>query len=165
MYDQGLLSEEELGLFNPAYTGFLIYSSIREYVAFKVGGMHCSLPFIVLPIAMNKAVAHTLPSTYKSPIAAWVATNEGVLSDFPGMATSYNPIVRAGVRFILDRGAIALNEDGCFSLGEKSLTKAPALFSKSGDMAGALSAARMLGRWFAHAPSPETIFAQIGIRP
>jgi hypothetical protein len=165
MYDQAQLSEEELGLFNPAYTGFLLYSSVREYVIYKEGGMHCALPFIVIPIAMNKAVAHTLPSTYKTPIATWVAKNEGVLSDFPSMAKSYNPIVRAAIQFLLDRSVLELNDSGCFLLKEESLARAPTLFGKSSDMAGALSAARMLGRWFSHAPSPETIYAQIGIRP
>ena len=96
MYDRSLLSEEELSLFNPAFTGFLLYSSIGEFVNYKAHGMHCSLPFIVIPMAMNSTLAITLPGTYRSPIASWVSENEGVLSDFPDLAESYNPIVRAG---------------------------------------------------------------------
>ena len=68
MLSQSLYSEEELGLFNSAYTGFILYSSISEFVVFKQEGMHCALPFLLLPMSMNQLVSSQLPSTYKTPI-------------------------------------------------------------------------------------------------
>lgn len=165
MLDQSLYSEEELGLFNPAYTGFLLYSSITEFVDFKSEGMHCALAFVTVPMAMNQLIASNLPKTYKTPIASWVASNEGLLTDFSEHAESYNPIVRAAIIFLLERGLLSINDNGCFSLGENKLVKNPALFSKSIDMSTALRASRFLGKWFSHAPSTETIFAQLGLRP
>ena len=35
MLDQKRYSEEELGLFNPAYTGFILNASICQFVSFK----------------------------------------------------------------------------------------------------------------------------------
>ena len=165
MLDQSLYSEEELGLFNPAYTGFILHSSIREFVGFKPSGMHCALPFIIVPMAMNQLIASKLPSTFKTPIASWVASNEGLLSDFAQQAEAYNPIVRAATSFLLDRGLLSINDSGCFLIGNHELVKNPSLFSKSENMTGALRASRFLGKWFSHAPSTETIFAQLGIRP
>lgn len=165
MLDQSLYSEEELVLFNPAYTGFILYSSITEFVSFKPDGMHCALAFVTVPMAMNQLIASKLPTTYKTPIASWVSSNEGLLSDFSEQAESYNPIVCAAISFLLGRGLLSINESGCFLLGETNLVKNPALFNRSSDMSGALRASRLLGKWFSHAPSTETIFAQLGIRP
>jgi len=165
MLDQLLYSEEELGLFNPAYTGFILHSSISEFVGFKPDGMHCALTFITVPMAMNQLIASKLPTTYKTPIASWVASNEGLLSDFAEQVESYNPIVRAALNFLLDRKLLSMSDSGCFLLGENELVKNPALFSKSSSMSDALRASKFLGKWFSHAPSTETIFAQLGIRP
>jgi len=165
MLDQSCYSEEEFGLFNSAYTGFILYTSITEFVSFKPDGMHCALAFVTVPMAMNQLIASKLPTTYKTPIASWVTSNEGLLSDFAEQAESYNPIVRAAISFLLDRRLLAINDSGYFFLGENGLVKNPALFSKSSDMSSALSASRFLGKWFSHAPSTETIFAQLGIRP
>lgn len=165
MLDSSLYSEEELGLFNPAYTGFILYSSINEFVEFNSDGMHCALPFIIIPMAMNQLIAFNLPISYRTPIASWVASNEGLLSGFSEHAESYNTIVYASVCFLLERDLLSINDSGCFLLGKKKLVKNPSLFSKSSDMSGALHASRFLGRWFSHAPSTETIFAQLGIRP
>jgi len=165
MLDQAHYSEEEIGLFNPAYTGFILHSSIREFVGFKPNGMHCALSFVTIPMAMNQLIASKLPKTYKTPIASWVASSEGLLSDFAEQAESYNPIVRSAISFLLDRGLLSVNDSGYFLLGENELVKNPALFRKSSDMSGALSTSRFLGKWFSHAPSTETIFAQLGIRP
>jgi len=165
MLDQSLYSEEELRLFNPAYTGFILYSSITEFVGFKPGGMHCALAFIVIPMAMNQLISSKLPTTYKTPIASWVASNEGLLSDFSEQAESYNSIVRAAIGFLLERRLLSINDGGNFLLGENKLVKQPALFRKSSDMSDTLRASRLLGKWFSHAPSTETIFAQLGIRP
>ena len=165
MLDQKRYSEEELGLFNPAYTGFILNASICQFVSFKPYGMHCALSFVIVPMAMNKLITSKLPTTFKTPIASWVASNEGLLSDFAEQAESYNPIVRSAIIFLLDRGLLSINDSGCFILGENKLVKKPALFTKSGDMSSALRASRFLGKWFSHAPSTVTIFAQLGIRP
>tara|TARA_R110001606_G_scaffold288212_3_gene436365 strand:+ start:317 stop:814 length:498 start_codon:yes stop_codon:yes gene_type:complete len=165
MLNQALYSEEELGLFNSAYTGFILYSSISEFVVFKPEGIHCALPFILLPMSMNQLISSQLPSTYKTPIGSWVASNEGVLSSLHEQAESYHSIVRSSIRFLLDRNLISITDDGCFLLNAGELPKNPALFNKSRDMKGSLRSARFLGKWFSHAPSVETIFAQLGLRP
>lgn len=165
MFDSTLYSEEELDLYNPAYTGFILYSSVREFTAFKPEGMHCALAFVVIPMAMNQLTSSKLPKTFKTPIASWLASNEGVMSEFAKFAKSYTPIVRASISFLLDRELLSINDSGCFVLGSKELAKDPALFKKSENMSNTLRASRFLGKWFCHAPSTETIFAQLGIRP
>lgn len=165
MLRQSFYAEEELGLFNPAYVGFLLYSSIREFVSFKAEGAHCALPFIILPMAMNEAIASTFPATYRTPIASWVSSNEGVLSELVEQCKSYNPIVRAAISFLMDRHLLCINSKGYFVLEKNNMVKSSTLFRKSNNMSNALKASLFLGRWFSHAPSTEIIFIQLGIRP
>lgn len=165
MLNQSLYSEEELGLLNPAYTGFILYSSISEFIAFKSSGMHYALPFIAIPMSMNKSVSKALPSTYKTPIGSWVASNEGVLTDLYEQAESYNPIVKSSLSFLINRELISITNDGLLIIENDSLVKNPVLFTKSDDMKEALRASKFIGKWFSHAPSVETIFAQLGVRP
>lgn len=165
MLDQLHYSEEELNLYNPAFTGFILYSSIREFQSYRPEGMHVALPFIVLPMSLNQLVSTNLPSTYRTPIAAWVASNEGLLTDFPDQAVAYMNIVRTSLGFLLDRSLLFLSEDGRLTIGENNLVNAPGFFRKSSDMNTGLRASKFLGRWFSHAPSVETVFAQLGVRP
>lgn len=165
MLNSDHFSEEELSLLNPAYTGFLLYSSIREFSAHKAEGMHCALPFILTPMAVNKYVSGSLPKMFKTPIGVWAAENEGPVSDLHLQASAYNPVVKAALSFLMDKQLLTLTDNGYLQITGKELVKNPGLFSKSADMKEALRVAKFLGRWFSHAPSVETIFAQLGLRP
>ena len=165
MLNQSIYSDEELGLLNPAYTGFILYSLISEFIVFKQEGIHCAIPFIAIPMSINKTVSEKLPSTYKTPIGSWVASNEGVLVSLYEQAESYNPVVKSSISFLLDRELISINDNGHFLIENDNLVKSPALFKKSDDMKEALRASKFIGKWFSHAPSVETVFAQLGVRP
>ena len=159
------LSEEELGLYNPAFVGFLLLTCLREFVVTKPGGMHCALSFLVVPMGLNRSISQTFPKTYKTPIGVWMASNEGVLSGFANQAESFIPIVNMGLLFLMERGLIVINSEGCVVLGGNDIAKNPELFNKSSYMSEALKGFKFIGKWFSHAPSTETIFAQLGIRP
>lgn len=165
MFDEDLYSEEELGLFNPAFMGVNLYHSIREFYSVDVDGMHCALPFILIPMAMNAAIRRELPQTSRTPVASWVARNEGLLSVLVPQVGAYIPIVKAAVSFLLDHRLIKLSSAGHYLLGDGSLPANPKLFTEDSDMQNILRSAKFLGRWFAHSPSAETIYAQLGMMP
>lgn len=160
-----LFSEEEDNLFNTAYSSFILFASIREFQTYKSNGMHYALPFVIIPMAMNTVIAGTLPSTFRTPIASWVSSSEGGLSEFVDQAESYGPIVRSAISFLASKGLVVFDERGRLLLGDKQLVSNPSLFGKSAYMASAFRASKFLGKWFSHAPDTQTIFAQLGIRP
>jgi len=165
MLAKELLTSEEVNLYNPAYTGFLLLASLREYCEYEKKGMHCALPYIIFPMAILPRIASSLPSTYKTPIASWVADCGGELSDLPAMASACISIVDAGLLFLLERNVIQLSKDAAYVLAEDKAAKSSTLFAKSDDMKMGLHAAKFLGRWFSHSSTIETIYAQLGIRP
>lgn len=160
-----LLTQEEINLLNPAYTGFLFLASLRAYCEHDAQGMHCALPYVVVPMALTPRIAASLPSTYRTPIASWVTEQGGELSDFSAMASACIPVVNSAALFLLERQIIQLTDDANYLIVNDSLAKSPSLFNKSASMKQALQAANFIGKWFAHSSTVETIYAQLGIRP
>lgn len=160
-----LLTQEEINLLNPAYTGFLLLASLRAYCEHDAQGMHCALPYVVVPMVLIPNLAASLPSTYRVPIASWVAEQGGELSDFPAMASACIPVVDSATLFLLKMGIIQLTDGANYFIVNDELAKSPSLFNKSESMKQALKAASFIGKWFAHSSTVETIYAQLGIRP
>ncbi|MBC3476557.1 three component ABC system middle component [Pseudomonas taiwanensis] len=160
-----ILTQEEINLYNPAYIGFLFLASLRAYCEVNAQGMHCALPYVVVPMALSPRIADSLPATYRTPIASWVAQQGGELSDFSEMATACIPIVNAATLFMLDRKVIQLTQDAHYLVAQDDLARTSSLFNKSDSMKKALKAANFIGKWFAHSSTVETIYAQLGIRP
>jgi hypothetical protein len=158
-------SEEEHSLFNPAYIGFLLFTMIREYSRESETGMHCSLPFLLLPITLNPTIAIQLPSDKRSSLLAWISSHQGELGNFAELARNYQPLVMKAIAFLMEKSLLLLNHDGEFLLGSATVPKNPSIFSKSESMRNAMRAANFMGRWFAHAPPIETLYAQLGVRP
>lgn len=158
-------SEEEHSLFNPAYAGFLLFTMIREYSRESQTGMHCSLPFILLPMSLNPTIATQLPSDKRSSLLAWISSHQGELGDFAELAMTYQPIVMTAIAFLMEKSLLVLSDDGEFLFGPATVPKNPSLFSKNENMRNAMRTANFLGRWFAHAPPIETLYAQLGVRP
>ncbi|BCG22536.1 hypothetical protein TUM18999_07270 [Pseudomonas tohonis] len=160
-----ILTQEEINLYNPAYAGFLLLASLRACSEINTQGMHCALPYVILPMALSPHIADSLPATYRTPIASWVSEQGGELSDFSKMASACIPIASAALLFLLDRKIIQLSEHAHYLIINDELSKAPSLFNKSKSMKQALHAASFVGKWFAHSSTVETIYAQLGIRP
>ena len=160
-----ILTQEEINLYNPAYTGFLFLASLRNYCEVNAHGMHCALPYVVVPMALSSRITASLPATFRTPIASWVAEQGGELSDFSAMASACIPVVNAATLFLMDRKVIQLTEEAHYLIASDELVKAPSLFNKSESMKKSLHAASFIGKSFAHSSTVETIYAQLGIRP
>lgn len=165
MINSTRFSEEEIRLYNPAYTGYLLYSCLFEFTKKSTKKMHCAIPFLVLPMTMNEQISYSYPSTYITPIATWSASNEGLLIDLPDYVESYIPIVRSAISYLVDRKIITITKEGLEITSNIELVKDPALFKKSNSMKHALQTSKFIGRWFSQVSNVETIFVQLGIRP
>lgn len=165
MSQKEIFSQEEINLYNPAYTGFLLLSSLRAYCDSNVQGMHCALPYLIIPMSFSQRINSTLPSTYRTSITSWVAKNEGELSDFPAMASACIPVVNTAVHFLLSRAVIQLTHKAHYVIANDEIVKSPSLFNKSSSMKQSLQTASFIGKWFSYSSTVETIYAQLGIRP
>lgn len=165
MFNNFHYSDEEIGLYNPAYVGALLYISIREFCTIKDEGMHYAIPFVVIPLAMNSEIVTMLPPTITTPIASWVSVNEGVIYNLAEHARAFNPIVSTSIKFLLERNLLSINKEGNLILGDEQLPKSSSFYKASPFIKSNFRAASFLGRWLSHASDTETIFIHLGIRP
>ena len=96
-------SQEEINLYNPAFCAALLFESVREYQSISDKGMHCSLPYLVIPMCVNPQISSFLPNSISTPIAGWVANNEGVLVGFAASVTAFILIVDSAVNFLIEK--------------------------------------------------------------
>ncbi|MBN0989360.1 three component ABC system middle component [Amphritea pacifica] len=161
----GGYSLEERNLFNPAYVGTILYQSIRECQRHNEQGLHCALPYLVAPLAISPQYSKRLPSNITTPIAGWVSHQEGALIGFSSAIKAYVDIVDAAMIFLIDHGAVALRDNGYYFLPNDRMAKLPALVNRDKTFKESFLSAGFLGRWFGHAASVESIYAQFGVKP
>lgn len=165
MNTESFLSQEERNLYNPAYIGAILYHSIRECQENNPKGLHCTLAYIVIPLAVSNRYSEILPKTVSSPIAGWMADHEGNLIGFSESVNAFIDIVNSAIVFLLERKAVALSEDGFFSIEVDHLPRLPALVSNNKYFKHAFLSGGFVGRWFSEVSSVETIYAHLGVRP
>jgi hypothetical protein len=159
------LSTEERNLYNPAYIGAILYHSIRESQGKNEIGLHCSLPYLLIPLAISGRYSSILPTSVATPIAGWVADNEGSLLGFSEAVSSYIDVVNSAAAFLLERGAICISNDGFYRIENDQLAKLPSRVKKDMSFKKAFLNGGLLGRWFSEASSTEIIYTQFGVMP
>jgi hypothetical protein len=165
MIYEEMYSSEEQNLYNPAYIGVILYQSIREYQKKNEAGLHCALAYLIAPLALSPRYSSNLPSTITTPIAGWVAEQEGVLIGFSESVGAYIDIVNSAIAFLLDHSAIVLGEDGRYHMPNDQMALLPALVNRNPVFKKNFQSAGFLGRWFAGASSVESIYAFFGVKP
>lgn len=160
-----MYSPEERNLYNPAYIGTILYHAIREYQSHNESGFHCALTYIVAPLALQQRYSSNLPSTITTPIAGWIANNEGELTGFSESVSSYASLVNFAILFLLGHGAIILSDDGKYRISIDHMAKLPVFITQNKAFKRSFQSAGFLGRWFSGASSVESIYAHFGIKP
>lgn len=159
------LSNEEKNLYNPAYVGTIIYQGIRECQARSSKGLHCSLPYLLTPLALSHRYSQLLPSQITTPLVSWFSSNEGSLAGFSKSASTFIDITNSALLFLLEQNAIVLDANGFYQIEDDRLARLPAQVSRNPQFKHEFQSAGLLGRWFAGAISPDVIYTQLGVAP
>ncbi|EJL6847499.1 hypothetical protein NMS92_001913 [Vibrio cholerae] len=159
------LSKEEANLYNPAYVGVVLYQAIRECSEKNQQGLHCSLLYLIAPLALSARYSSILPATVSTPLAGWTANFEGHIVGFANSVNAYIDVVNMAILFLLEKEAISLSENGFFLIKSEAMPKLPAMVNRNEAFKRAFLGAGFLGRWFGQYPSVEGIYTHFGVMP
>jgi len=159
------LSKEEANLYNPAYVGVVLYQAIRECSEKNQQGLHCSLLYLIAPLALCGRYSSVLPVSVSTPLAGWVSDCEGHLVGFANSVSAYIDVVNMAIIFLLEQEAISLSENGFFLINNGAMPKLPAMINKNEAFKKAYLGSGFLGRWFGQSPSVEGIYTHFGVMP
>lgn len=148
---------------NPAFNGVLTTIAASGYLESASVPMPFAMAFLVQPVVLHRSTREALPRDTRTSMHTWLQTHPEVLVEFALRARAFVPIVREGVLFALSHGALALGADG--TLAPKLPTVPETSSTADMDLAVCLKRAGFLGRWFARAGTPATVFDSWGVRP
>jgi len=157
-------SKEAANLFNPPFCCAALTATIVNYFQEVNLGMPFPLAFIALPVILHKQTRNALPFNTRTSLSAWLEENPVVKVQFYERAVSIKPFVGEAILFGVHNNLLYfqsgrlrsyLNDDKVKSFLQKS----------EGEARECIMRARLLGKWFALAGSPETVMALWEVRP
>jgi hypothetical protein len=156
-------------LLNPAFSGFLIRSSIDSYTEVSQDDMPFALAFLVLPLVLHMRTRDSLPNSSSTTLIAWLEANPEARIGLDERIRSLMPFTRESVIFLIQQGLITLDNNGNLKqqgtkfIGSRaSITR---IINSSNETKSCVSKANLIGKWFAQTSEPSTIYALLGIRP
>jgi Family of unknown function (DUF6521) len=153
---------ERDALYNPAFIALILAQAATGHEARAGSGLPFSLAFLVAPMVLHGPTREELPRQARSKMALWLEEHPVQRAGLGRRAASLVPAVRAGIRYGLSTGALALN-DVTLNAPKPRVKGEDSLLSAEVD--DILARAGYVGGWFALAGSASGIYALWRVKP
>ena len=157
---------EEANLFNPAFCAMLIAKTCKDYMKKTQEPLAFSLAFLVLPIVLHPRTRAALPYSTVTSLLSWTQEHRADLTEFGAHARVLGQYTRESIIFGVANGTLTIDESGGIATGSAYVTpteKKAEHFTP--EVRDCLDRAGFVGRWFAGAGTPATIFSALGVAP
>ena len=157
---------EEANLFNPAFCAVLLAKTAEEFTKKTDRAFPFPLAFLVLPVVLHRGTREALPGSTVSSLLTWVQDHRDQLVNFSGRVQSLQAITREAILFGTQHETLAIAGSGGIAVGarkQSATEKRTGLFTD--EARECVDRAGFLGRWFAAAGTPATIYSAWGITP
>ena len=157
--------QEVANLLNPAFCGRVIYQCILGHASEEARPMPYALGFIVLPLVLHPSTRATMQGSTRH-FQVWLGGNQEIKLGLASRARSLVPHAREAFAFLWQTGMIAAQPPDASLVIAKRLRRTPRGASPmSDDTKDCLTKATLLGKWFARANSPATVYTLLGLMP
>lgn len=149
-------------LFNPAFCGLVLFRALHSYEEEDARGMPFSLSLLVLPLCLHKDSREVIADSPRSYLLRTTEKNQQVMVGFSNRATQMLPYAFEGFGLLMERGCIAITDDGRIRTVPKKVRKT---VKGTHETVACQKAAHILGREFARIGDRATVYTTFGIRP
>ncbi|KAA0696105.1 hypothetical protein DT594_01725 [Halopseudomonas laoshanensis] len=153
---------EVRNLFNPAFCGLVIFRALAGYEEEDDRGMPFSMSLLVLPLSLHKDSREVIASSPRSYLLKTVEKNQQIMMGFPDRVTEMLPYAFEGFGLLMERGCIAVADDGRIRTVPKKVRKS---VDGTAETVACQKVARVVGREFARIADRATVYTTFGIRP
>lgn len=155
-------------LLNPAFCGAILRRCIQRYQ--KESPTNATFPypvvFLVLPIVLHQKTRASIPKHSKEQLHIWLQTNPHIRIGLAERAKQLVPITKESLSFLLQAGALKIDtETGGLRLVPRYRQPSRDKSREDEEIDDCYKKAETLGRWFARAGSPTTVFTILGVAP
>jgi hypothetical protein len=148
-------------LFNPAFSGSLVYTAVSQFQKRDPRGMPFPVLFLVLPIVLSSSLRKTLPNTTRTPLQLWIDRAPEIRIDLAKRVSNLAPITRESLVFLLQRQRLSTKKDRI--LKGKPIIGLSAAAAGATELADLMERARVLGGILGKEIDTETIFISLGL--
>lgn len=154
---------EVANLLNPAFCAEVLRRCIRKFSEASGKSFPYPLVFLVLPIVLHGKTRQRIPENARAQLHVWLQSNQDIRIGFAERAREMIPFVQEAMAFLLKAGALTVDpEAGLRSSGYRG----PSLgVGAEDEVTDCYRKAEILGRLFARAGTPTTIYTMWGVRP
>ncbi|WP_406467799.1 three component ABC system middle component [Streptomyces sp. NBC_01594] len=156
------LSREERALYNPAFTALLCARAVQGHEQQYDAPCPLAVAVVAGIMALQPSIRAALPSTTKSGLMKWLDTHESVRIAMTRNAASLAAVVRPGILFALQTGALRATDEGLTLAGGPATVKVKGATEQT---IAAQKAALLLGRWLPSTGSLSTVLTLLGVKP
>lgn len=161
----GTRVSEEANLLSPPFCALLTWHAASGYVEKREQGMPLPLCYVAVPLLLHKSSRTALPRDIRTSFAAWLDETPAIRVGLVDRCRALVPYVREAITFGLAKRAFSLVDEARLIPGAKSKALGRYTSTSTEEVKECLRRSQFLGRWFASAGSPATVFALLGIRP
>lgn len=149
-------------LFNPAFCGLVLFRALEGYEKEDGRGMPFSISLLILPLCLHKGSRDVIGSNSRSYLLKTAEKNQQIMVGFPDRVTQMLPYAFEGFGLLMERGCIAVREDGRIQTVPDKVRKT---LNGTAETIACQRVGRILGKEFARIADRATIYATFGIRP
>jgi hypothetical protein len=149
-------------LFNPAFCGLILFRALCGYEEKNSRGMPFSLSLLILPLSLYKDSRTMIADNPRTQLLKTIEKNQQVMVGFANRVTRILPYTFEGFGLLMERGCIAVTEDGRFQTVPKRVRTT---VDGTDETVACQRVARLVGKEFARISDRATIYTSLGIRP
>jgi hypothetical protein len=149
-------------LFNPAFSGLVLFRAMQGYEEEDTRGMPFSLSLLVLPLCLHKDSREVIAANSRSYLLKITEKNPQVQVGFADRATAMLPYALEGYGLLMERGCISVADDGRIQTVPDKVRKS---VTGTEETMSCQRVARFVGKEFARIADRVTVYTSLGVRP
>ena len=149
-------------LLNPAFCGMILHEFFYCYQKASDTDAPFAIAFLPLPIVLPARTRETL-TPHTRQLQSWISVNESVRIELGRMIRDMAPFTREALIFLSQRKLLQVT--ACGTIHVPARLTGLASNSVSGESLEILQAVARLAKLTAITEIPDTVYAQLGIRP
>lgn len=156
--------KEILHLFNPAFCCTVLVASVVGYQNNNRFIMPFQLAYLIYPLIFHKNTRNLLPASSRTALAGWVEENPIHKVGYYENLMALKPFVGEAIVFGSHHRWLSYN-NGMILTNIKDSQITTISTKSEGEVRECILKARMVGRWFSNAGTPETVLDLLGVKP
>ena len=149
-------------LFNPAFCGRILYSTVKAYKEITQKSFPFPLVYLILPLVLHKETRTRINS--KTQFQIWIHRYPHLLIGFPQRARDFVQITNEAIEFLIYARQILLTDTGELDILSISTIEKKKKFDDT-EILECIQKAQHIAKWFASAGKIETIYIELGVKP